>query len=242
MTVALEVGMSRSKWLLGLFTMFVAGPSFGAYVPMNAQCLEKLASGQNRLKVKLPARALRKLARAVAKPALRNEGIALLVDYSKNSKEKRAYVIDFKSCDVLSADYVMHGGAYHDPEPHHDGDPNFDGMLDRCKNRQGTRTNMTRPGLYVTSGCHISPSYKRFWTRIKGDCQGVKLRGLEKTNDDAFNAGVVLHEHTMMTTDQSIKPMGQGCPTFAPGRLQKLLRYGLMERTFVLVHAPQCGS
>lgn len=207
---------------------------------VSSDCLKRLVQGENRMKVSLPAVALKKLAKAFADKnmSLQEDPIALLVDYSRSSKEKRAFIVDFKACDVLTEDYVAHGGAYIlKGKTFIDGDRNGDGKLDSCKNRQGTSKYMTRPGLYVTRGCHQS---NKNWSQVQGDCEGIKLWGLEKSNADAFNSGVVLHELKEMKQDSSVKVMGQGCPAFPTGRLKKLVRYGLDNETLVYVHAPQC--
>lgn len=207
---------------------------------VSPDCIARLTKGENRFKVELPAAPLKRLAKAMNDKSLKLQGdaVALLVDYSRSSKEKRAYIVDFKACDVLSEDYVAHGGAYVlKGKTYIDGDKNGDGLLDTCKNRKGTTKYMTRPGLYVTRGCHQS---QKNWSTVHADCEGIKLWGLDKTNADAFNAGVVLHELKEMKQDSSVKVMGQGCPAFPTGRLKKLTRYGLVSDTLVIVHAPQC--
>lgn len=230
------------KSLLSLaIGLLIASPALAANYTVSSDCLRRLVAGENRMKAKLPAKALKKLATAMAdkKNSLQDDAVALLVDYSKSSKEKRAYIVDFKSCDVLSEDYVVHGGAWMEGKKvFRDGDPDSDGMLDTCKNRKGKTKNMTRPGMYVTRGCHES---KKNWSTIYSDCQGIKLWGLDKTNADAFNSGVVLHELKEIKKDESVKVMGQGCPAFAPGRLKALTKYGLANQTLVYVHAPQCN-
>lgn len=231
--------MKKSLLSLG-FTLLMPFSGLAANFTVSSDCIARLARGENRMKVELPAVALKRLAKALNDKSLtlQEDPVALLVDYSKNSKVKRAYIVDFKACDVLTEDYAIHGGAYRlDGKTLIDGDTNGDGLLDSCKNRKGGSKNMTRPGLYVTKGCHDSA---KNWTTVHGECNGIKLWGLEKRNADAFAAGVVLHELKEIKADASIKAMGQGCPAFPVGRLKKLVRYGLMNDTLVFVHAPQC--
>ena len=222
------------------FGSFLSLSAFAGGFTVSSDCLKRLVSGENRMKVSLPAVALKRLAKGMANKdlSLQQDPVALLVDYTRSSKEKRAFIVDFKACDVLSEDYVAHGGAYKlKGKTFIDGDRNGDGTLDSCKNRQGTSKYMTRPGLYVTRGCHQS---NKNWSTVHEDCEGIKLWGLDKTNADAFNSGVVLHELKEMKQDSSVKVMGQGCPAFPTGRLKKLVRYGLDNETLVYVHAPQC--
>jgi hypothetical protein len=99
---------------------------------------------------------------------------------------------------------------------------------------------MTRPGLFITAGCHQTRLPN--WPYINSSCHGVKLRGQEDRNNDAFERGVVLHEHLGMEEGTAVKSVGQGCPIFAPGRLKSLLPYGIMSGMAVYLHAPQCDS
>lgn len=202
-------------------------------------CAEKLAEGQNRLKIKINKTALNKMFRGlrIHKASVKQKDV-LLVDYSLNSKEKRGYVIDVKACEVLAHEYVAHGGTVYNPSLIRYGDPEHDGMLNRCLHHDGTRTNMTRPGFFVTRGCHET---KKDFPIVTGRCGGVKIWGLEARNNDAFNAGVVLHEHEGMFEGDDVKPEGQGCPIFAPGRLKRLLQYDLFEGALVYLYVPQCG-
>lgn len=208
-------------------------------------CLIKLATGQNRMKAKLPLAGLKKLKAALEarsnQSSLKLKEIALLVDYTKSSKQKRGYIVDFKACDVLNQEYVAHGGAIYNPRYVNWGNPKSDGMLEYCLNDKGLRKNMTRPGLFLTVGCH--KTRQKGWPIVQGGCHGVKLQGLEERNNDVFNAGVVLHEHVQIPNDGSIKLMGQGCPIFPPGHLKALInQYDFMKGMLVYLHAPQCAD
>jgi hypothetical protein len=245
-----QQGESRMKAQLALLLLvsLLSGQvhAAGKALPPDSSavdCSKSLSQGRNRFGIKVPLDALRKLEKGLKTHAsrLKEKSQGLLVDYSLNSKKKRSYLVDFKSCDLLTTDYVAHGGAIvRNGVTEIDGDPNRDGQLDSCKNRRGNRTNMTRPGLALTAGCH--QTQQSGWTTIRGNCHGVKLIGLERSNSDIYQSAVVLHEITALKENSGIKPMGQGCPAFAPGRLKDLLQYGLFEGALVLVHAPQCSS
>lgn len=209
---------------------------------LRAACIDRLAHGENRLHVKLSAKALRRLSQGLAKyrADVTPDDVALLVDYSRNSKTKRAFLIDYKACDIVAESYVIHGGVTYHPTIDREGDPNDDGMLDRCLRKDGSRHAMTRPGLYLTKGCHQTSEQN--WTELSNGCAGITLEGLEGTNRDAEASGVVLHEHHAIPDDGSIKPVGQGCPAFPPGRLNEMMKHGLKSGKLVYVYAPQCGG
>ena len=227
------LGFSLVFALLGLAPV---GAQAGADEPRS--CAEKLADGENRLDVKINRAALENMFRGLRKfrPVVSQKNV-LLVDYSKNSKVRRGYIIDVKNCDVLAHEYVAHGGTVYNPVMVRHGDPEHDGLLKKCVHADGTRTNMTRPGFYVTRGCHMT---QKDFPLVSGVCGGVKIWGLEKRNDDAWTAGVVLHEHEGMFEGDEVKPEGQGCPIFAPGRLKDLLKYEIFQGALVYLYVPQC--
>ena len=204
-------------------------------------CVDRLARGENRQKVALAKDGLKRLVAGYRKwPGLgKNKRYGVFVDYTKNSREKRAFLIDFKSCDVLFSEYVIHGGTTYSPLAFY-GDPNRDGLLDYCRQPNGSRQYMTRPGVYVTRGCH--QTQLKGWPQIYKDCEGIKLEGLEPSNGDAYRAGVVLHEHEAIPNDASMKFEGQGCPSMPAGALKPMVPYGLMRGALVLLYAPQCDE
>lgn len=217
-----------------------ATPQIAQVQQAPATCVDALAAGRNRLKVKVNKAALQELLNGLnkVKSAAQVKNRAILVDYSRNSKQKRAYLIDFKACDVLAHEYVIHGGAIYSPRYVNWGEPARDGMLKNCVKDNGSRKYMTRPGFYLTAGCHHTEQNN--WTTVYQDCNGIKLRGLEKGNREAIEAGIVLHEHRYIHNDNSIKPLSQGCPAFPPGRLQAMARYGIPTETLVYLYVPQC--
>jgi hypothetical protein len=231
------------KLLLVFWSILLAvSVSEGAGNSLSETCIKSLSQGRNRLRVKVNATALRNLRDGLVKYSdyLKDDSEALLIDYSLNSKVKRAFLVDFKSCDILANEYVIHGGVVYHPVVLRDGDANDDGMLDKCINRHGNTKNMTRPGFAVTAGCHQTK--ENGWTKLNSSCQGVTLMGLDKSNQDILRSGVVLHEHLSIPDDTSIKPVGQGCPAFPPGRLKSMLGVVLMKGFLVYTYAPQCGA
>lgn len=228
------------KILFFSFLCIYWGGSFGSVKASGLTCVERLAMGKNKFNTKINKKALTLAYQGLQRfrDDLQDYNQVLVVDYSKSSKNKRGYLIDFLKCEVLAYENVAHGGTVYTPDLIRYGDTNHDGILDKCVHANGTRTNMTRPGFMVTAGCHES---QKDFPIIGGLCKGIKLKGLESRNDDVFFSGVVLHEHDQMTNDSKIKPEGQGCPIFASGRLQSLVQFGLWEGVLVYLHVPQCS-
>ncbi len=237
-------GMKLLLFMILALVLFVNAPvTFAQTRPADRYdaCVERLAAGQNSQRVRLNRQALREALRGLRRfqRNLADPYSVLLVDYSRRSTAKRADLIDFRRCDVVVHEYAIHGGAIYQPYEQNWGEPNRNGMLQYCVRPDRSRQYMTRPGFYVTAGCHMTA--KQNWTQVYGQCQGVKLAGLEQRTAEAMSAGIVLHEHLRIPNDGSIKPVGQGCPGFAPGRLANMFAYGLkVQGTLVYVYAPQC--
>lgn len=245
--LALSMAMMRLGrlliWALAIFTGGLGARSEASAGPgVDPSCVDRLAKGRNRFGEPLPRAALEKISHDFQRleKHLDQRRFALLIDYTRNSRDKRAFMIDFQTCEVLASEYVIHGGSVYHPAEHHFGEPAHDGMLRNCRNPDGSNHYMTRPGSYVTWGCHQSAN--AHFPALNQQCKGVKLWGVDRTNGDAFAAGVVLHEHVNIPNDASVKLPGQGCPAFPPGRLRSLLRYGLFRHALVTVWAPQCGG
>lgn len=205
------------------------------------KCAADLTEGRNNFRVKLNSVAVNNLFGYYLKNKSRigNKDYTVLIDYSLSSKEKRAFLIDMGRCEIIANEVTIHGGHY-SKESFTEGDPDHDGMLDRCVRKNGSRKYMTRPGYYLTNGCHRTQL--KGWTVLFGqDCQGIDLVGQNKgINSKDVAVGVVMHEHIAVRDDQSIKPVGQGCPTFAPGQLKAMVRYGVHQQTLVYLYVPQC--
>lgn len=233
-----------------LFTLFMLNAVAQAQAPKSSYsgeaCLKRLSEGRNRFKAKLPLKGLRVLKRNLDRlaPKLEVKHRALFIDYSKSSIFKRSYIVDFRTCDLLTEDYVAHGGAVYTPKYINWADPDRDGVLNTCMRQGGNRTNMTRPGLFVTRGCHVTR--QKGWPKINKSCHGVKLYWLQDGGSDSKNhtmvRGVVLHEHVQMKNNTRVKPMGQGCPIYAPGELKKMLKYGVYSGFLVYLYVPQCAG
>lgn len=229
------------------------------------ECRAKLARGDNRFDTKVNGRALYFLFRFYQKnqnaklrhnpvtgragAMIPNKNIALLIDYSLPSSKRRSYLIDMRDCELLQHDFVIHGGKHRAKVYRADlgrsitrwfrpGDPDNDGVLDYCQQKNGTRRYMTRPGFMLAQGCHMSA---KKWPRVWGRCKGIKLIGLESRNRDVYRSAVVLHEHRLVYNRPRKQDIGQGCPAYAPGKLSDMVDKGLHKGTLVYIYAPQCS-
>lgn len=81
--------------------------------------------------------------------------IISMADYSANSKNKRFYIVNLETGEVQKHK-VSHGSGYDKATKLKYGDLNHDGMIDRCQNPKGSRSNMTRPGFFKTAELYWS--------------------------------------------------------------------------------------
>ncbi len=165
------------------------------------------------------------------KSSFSNQRYLSIADYSQHSGNKRFYLLDLSNGSVTK-EHVSHGSGYSRSEGVNRGDAAHDGMIDRCTQRNGTRTNMTRVGFFRTSNFYFSTSHDRAKKGRKGwpnlavssgpRVNGMRMVGLSSTNSEALGAGVVMHEAYYNQDAMSGRPakMGRsyGCPAFLPGR------------------------
>lgn len=165
-----------------------------------------------------------------------NQNYISIADYSQNSRERRFYMLDMRTGEVLK-EQVSHGSGKVNGVNH--GDPDHDGMLDRCVHSNGSTRNMTRPGFFKT---HVpyrsSQSFPLVGRHKNMQYNGMRLIGLEARNRDALERGVVMHEANY---NRKGAQMGRsfGCPAFAPG-VAKNIFPNIMLGSLFYAHAPQC--
>lgn len=166
-----------------------------------------------------------------------NQNFISIADYSQNSRNKRFYMLDMRTGKVLK-EQVSHGSGKVNGVNH--GDPNHDGMLDRCVHTNGSTRNMTRPGFFKTANPYrSSQSFPLVGKHKNNSYNGLRLIGLEDRNKDALDSGVVMHEANY---NRKGNTMGRsfGCPAFAPG-VAKNIFPNIMEGSLFYAHAPQCN-
>lgn len=170
----------------------------------------------------------------------KNKNYISIADYTKNSSEKRFWLLSMTDGSVIN-EKVSHGG----------GDPKLDkytgnGELKKCINDNGTKTNMTRPGIYVTKDLYYSEKHDRIikkdqnWPKIDGNYNGLELAGLEASNEDANRSGVVMHGANY-NHEEGIMGRSYGCPAFVPEKAKEIISK-VKGGSLFYAYAPQCDK
>jgi hypothetical protein len=177
-------------------------------------------------------------AREAGKVAKSSRYLAI-ADYSQNSSQRRFYVLDLKNLTV-EREKVSHGSGLR--RLGYPGDPNHDGMINRCSTRAGddmTRAGFFRVGDYSTSFNHL---YR--WPLIsrhppKND---MLLTGLSPgVNTNAAASGLLLHEATYNGNGDQQMGRSHGCFAFAPKR-GRMVMDKLGGGSLLYSYAPVCAS
>lgn len=129
-----------------------------------------------------------------------NTRLCFLVDMSLPSGQNRFFVYDLAGDSLRMAGLVTHGRC------------NQDWLEGR------------RFGNEVGCGCTSLGRYRIGHSYTGRFGLAFKLHGLDKTNDKAFARFVVLHAHACVPENETAEEICQsdGCPTVAPGFLQRL--------------------
>jgi hypothetical protein len=158
-----------------------------------------------------------------------------IADYSQRSTKKRFYLLDLKTFGV-TREKVSHGSGNGNS-----GDPNHDGMLDRCG---GSGSDRTRGGFFAAGDYYFSQKGRYKWPMLtkKPARNGLKLRGLTPgVNASAYSDGYVMHEAKYNSGGDAVMGRSNGCPAFIPGRgapIVAKLQGGSLQYHYV----PQCGE
>jgi hypothetical protein len=125
-----------------------------------------------------------------------------IIDYSRPATEKRLWVVDVISRDVLQTEYVAHGQGSGDILP------------TQFSNRDGT--NQSSLGTFVTGGTYEG---------VRG--HSLRLYGLEAgINDRAYSRGIVIHGTPNVSEAHAKKGiMGrtEGCPAVSSKAAERLI-------------------
>lgn len=129
-----------------------------------------------------------------------NEETCFLIDMTPASGQNRFFIYDLVKDTVQAAGLVAHGNC-------------FQYWLEGRKYSNVVGSGCTSLGKYK-----IGASYTGKWGH------SYKLHGLESTNNNAFERTVVLHSHSCVSETEISDDICQsnGCPTVAPGFLEKL--------------------
>jgi hypothetical protein len=134
--------------------------------------------------------------------AIKNKNYLAVINFAKNSKEKRFFIINMNSGAVLSL-HVAHGKG---------SDPDFDGLATKFSNQSGS--NMSSVGYYLTGETYY------------GD-HGYSLRldGLSSTNSNARSRAIVIHGASYVHESNVIQGRSWGCPAVDMSVRDKVINY-----------------
>lgn len=164
-----------------------------------------------------------------------------IADYSQRSDKKRFFILDMETGEVRK-EKVSHGSGSRGSVKA--GDPNHDGMIDRCHhgNNIRDRENMTRAGFFVTRDYYQSSKHTRMRNGVRewpyldsNNNNGLRMEGLTPgVNDEAMSSGVVMHG-AWYNDVSNIMGRSYGCPAFessvAPSVLS-ILRGGTLYYSY----------
>jgi hypothetical protein len=140
---------------------------------------------------------------AVRAGAVSNPETLTVIDYSKPSTEKRLFVYDLRSHDLLYSELVAHGqGSGDNFATHFSNDPN---------------THATSLGLFVTEDTYIGKNG-----------YSLRLNGLDRGfNDRALERAIVMHGAPYVNPDtvNSLGRLGRswGCPALRPAIAKQVI-------------------
>lgn len=140
---------------------------------------------------------------AVRAGAVNNPETLTVIDYSKPSTEKRLFVFDLRTKEVMYSEYVAHGQG------------SGENMTTRFSNEPNSHA--TSLGLFVTADTYIGKN--GYSLRMNGLDQGF--------NDNAFDRAIVIHGAPYVNPEQA-KSLGRlgrswGCPALRPAIARELI-------------------
>lgn len=126
-----------------------------------------------------------------------------IIDYSRPATERRLWVVDVGTHEVLETEYVAHG------------ERSGEVWATRFSNRDGTHQSSL--GTFITASTYIG---------VRG--LSLRLRGLEPgINDNAWARGIVIHGTPNVSAERARKgSMGrtEGCPAVPKESARRLIR------------------
>lgn len=195
-----------------------------------------------------------------SKQHLPNQNFISLADYSKHSAKKRFFVLNMISGEVDS-EVISHGGGKYKGERW--GDPNHDGMLDRCVRPEPScctdtpettgfnqeifytcllenscRKNMTRFGAYKT-GELFKYEKQLFQNLDRNGNNAMRVEGLEWSNVDAHHKEVIFHVRWYVTAEGNTQGRSYGNFVLPPGKGAPLINK-IKGGSLFYAYAPQC--
>ncbi len=144
--------------------------------------------------------------------------ILLVVDYRQPSNEKRLYVVDVASKEILSSHYVAHGTA----------STCTSNIAMACQFSNVVGSRKSSLGAMKTGAVYYGKYGK-----------SLKLHGLEACNSQVFNRFIVMHSSAYVTAEY-IRKNGYagrswGCLAIDPAESDKLIEQ-VKNGTFIYAH------
>ncbi len=129
-----------------------------------------------------------------------NKKYLSVIDFAKNSKSKRFFIIDLKTGAVWGV-HTSHGKG---------SDANHDGLAEKFSNVSGS--NASSLGAYKTAETY-NGSHGR----------SLRLDGLSTTNSNARARAIVIHGASYVSESNVIQGRSWGCPAVAQAHKDKLI-------------------
>ncbi len=145
--------------------------------------------------------ALKAHQKAVLNGDIKNPNVITIIDYSLPSNEKRMWVLDLNTKQVLHHTYVAHGKK--------------SGQLYAKNFSNQVNSHKSSYGVYKTGGTYVGKHGR-----------SLNLHGLEKWNSNAYKRRVVLHGSSYVNaTRAKNKTVGRslGCPAVDTKIAQKII-------------------
>ena len=175
-----------------------------------------------------------------------------IADYGKRSNKKRFFLVNIKTGEVKKHK-VSHGSGKQFGIKY--GDSKHRGYLKKCQGPTGSRTNMTRPGFFVTAELYHSyksshkPFYYKKGKKIEGwpnftsgklPKNGLRLDGLTPSvNKRARQNGVVIHGAGY--NRGTLMGRSSGCPSLRPDEASDIV-HTIKNGSLYYASVPQCSK
>lgn len=132
---------------------------------------------------------------------IRKKEVLTVIDYGKNSKEPRFYLVNMIS-GAVEAMHVAHGRG---------SDPDFDGFAQKFSNTPDSL--MTSLGAFVTAETYIGEHGK-----------SLRLDGISSTNSKARERAIVIHGAEYVTEEVKVQGRSYGCPALPTEKIDRVIK------------------
>lgn len=129
-----------------------------------------------------------------------NKNYISVIDFAKNSKQKRFFIVDLKTGKVWGI-HTAHGKG---------SDPNHDGLADSFSNT--ANSNKSSLGVYKTAETYTGKHGR-----------SLRLDGLSSTNSNVRARAIVIHGASYVSEASVIQGRSFGCPAVAENLKDKVI-------------------